>query len=85
MTSSEKMDLLLDLQRRKKLVKIITIKGEEIFCKLHCPAEDEDDWAYDVITLESPSRYLTLECDYIKSIEEIKTSKPVENLEAISA
>ena len=73
MTSSEKMDLLLDLDRKgKKFVKITTIKGEEICCKLLDFAEDEEDWAYDVMTLlDFPPRFLTIECNYIKSIEEL--------------
>ncbi len=85
MTSSKKMDLLLDIYDRGNSVKITTINGEEFYCKLRCPAEDEDDWAFHVITLDSSHRHLTLECNYIESIEEITPSVRIENIEAISA
>ena len=85
MTSSQKMDLLLDIYSRGNNVKIITVNGEEFYCKLRCPAEDEDDWAFHVIVLDSSRRHLTLECNYVKSIEEIKKPIQIENLEVIPA
>ena len=85
MTSSEKMDILLELDRKKSLVKITSVRGEIYFCRLRCPAEDEEDWAYDIITLEDPPRFYTIECNYIESIEEIKNFTQAENVEAVSA
>ena len=35
-------------------------------------AEDEEDWAYDVITLEEEPRYLTYLCSQLAKIEELK-------------
>ena len=71
MTSSEKFDILSELDRKGAKVKLTTIKGEEIICKLHCFAEDEEDWAYDVITLEEKPRYLTYLCNQLVEIEEL--------------
>lgn len=71
MTSSEKMDMLLDLDRKNRKVKITTIRGEIYRCKMHCPAEDEDDWAYQFITPDYPTKYFILECNFIERIEEI--------------
>ena len=85
MTSSEKMDILLELDKKKSLVKITSVRGEIYFCRLRCPAEDEEDWAYDIITLEDPPRNFILECNYIESIEEIKNFSQTENLQAVSA
>ena len=73
MTSSEKFDVLLDLQRSgKENLKIVTVDGKEIYCRLLDPAEDEDDWAYHFVDLYNPLKFFILECNYIKSIEEIQ-------------
>ena len=85
MTSSEKMDILLALDKKKSLVKITSVRGEVHFCRLTGFAEDEEDWAYHIITLEDPPRFYTIECNYIESIEEIKNFSQAENLQAISA
>ncbi len=71
MTSLEKFDVLMALDKKRSKVKITTINGEEYICKLCCFAEDEEDWAYDMITIDTPKKYLTLECNYIKTIEEL--------------
>ena len=71
MSSIEKMKLLMEIQRRHANVKITTIRDEVYFCKLHSPAEDEEDWAYQIVTLDKPPKYFILECNYIKSIEEL--------------
>lgn len=72
MTSSEKFDLLMDLDKRGAKVKITTVRGEEILCKLRGMAEDEEDWAYGVITLDTPPKHCIIECNYIAGIEELK-------------
>ena len=74
MTSAEKMKMLIDIQERGNLVKITTLDGDSILCRLHNPAEDEEDWAYDVVTIESNPKHYTLDCEFIKSIEEIDVS-----------
>ena len=74
MTSLEKFKLMIELQLRHVNVKITSIRGDVYFCKLHSPAEDEEDLAYHVITLEDPPRHFILECNFIKSIEEIEMS-----------
>ena len=82
MSSSEKMDLLLNIYAKSNIAKITTVKGEEFYCRLRCPAEDEEDWAFHVIVLDSSHRHLTLECNYIKSIEEMESveSKQLERI-----
>ena len=74
MTSSEKFDILLNLDQKGSLVKIITFGGDEFLCRLEDFSEDEEDWAYQVVTLEDPPRHFILECNFIKSIEEIEMS-----------
>ena len=71
MTSLEKMKLLMEYQKKGAKLKITTIDGSVFNCKLYCPAEDEEDWAYDIVTLDNPSRFYTLECNFIETIEEI--------------
>ena len=71
MTSVEKMKMLIDIQRRGNLAKIRTLDGDTVLYKLCSPAEDEDDWAYDVITVGNKSEHYTIECDFISSIEEL--------------
>lgn len=71
MTSLEKIDILLDLDKRKKKAKITTMQGETYYCKLLHFAEDEDDWAYDFFTPDYPTKHFILECNFIDKIEEI--------------
>ena len=71
MTSEEKFDLLMSLQRKKSRVKITSVRGEEFVCRLRAPAEDEEDWAYGIITFEEPPQHFILECNYIAKIEEL--------------
>ena len=71
MTSSEKFDLLLDLDKRKCKVKITTVRGDIYRCKLNNFAEDEDDWAYQFISPDFPTKYFIMECNFIERIEEI--------------
>jgi len=71
MTSLEKMQTLIDIQKRGNIAKITMLDGDSILCKLHNPAEDEEDWAYDVVTIEANPKHYTLECGFIKSIEEL--------------
>lgn len=85
MTSLEKFKLMMNLQVRHVNVKITSVNDEVYFCKLHSPAEDEEDWAYHIVTLEDSPRHFILECNYIKSIEEIKNFSQIENVEAVSA
>lgn len=78
MTSSEKFDTLLELQRSgKDKLKIITVDGKEWHCKLLDPAEDEDDWAYHFADLHDPLKFFILECNYIESIEVINKSAAI--------
>lgn len=79
------MDILLELDKKRSLVKITSVRGEIFYCKLRCPAEDEEDWAYHIVTLEDPPRNFILECNYIESIEEIKNFSQIENVEAVFA
>lgn len=85
MTSLEKCKFLMKLDKKKSLVKITSVRGEVYFCRLTGFAEDEEDWAYHIVTLESPPRHFILECNYIESIEEIKNFTQAENVEAVSA
>ena len=71
MTSLEKMKYLIELEKRGSAVKVVTIKGDEHICILNGIAEDEEDWAYHFITVNNPTNRFILECDYIKSIEEL--------------
>ena len=73
-TSIEKFNRLIELEVADKKVKITTIRGDVYYCKVECPAEDEEDLAYHIITLEDPPRHFILECNFIKSIEEIEMS-----------
>lgn len=85
MTSLEKCKFLMELDKKHSLVKITSVRGEVYFCKLRGFAEDEEDWAYHIVTLEDPPRFYTIECNYIESIEEIKNFSQTENVEAVSA
>lgn len=71
MTSLEKIDVLLDLDKRKKKAKITTANGETYYCKPLHFAEDEKDWAYDFFTPDYPTKHFILECNFIDKIEEI--------------
>jgi hypothetical protein len=72
MTSLEKINLLIEIEERGNLARIITIEDENLLCKPICFAEDEEDWAYDVKVLNDPAcEYVVLEGCYIKSIEEV--------------
>ena len=71
MTSSEKFDLLLALDKEKRKVKITTVRGDVYRCKLNNFAEDEDDWAYHFISPDFPTKFFILECKFIESIEEL--------------
>ena len=71
MTSSEKFELLLALDKKKRKVKITTVRGDVYHCKLNNFAEDEDDWAYHFISPDFPTKFFILECNFIKNIEEL--------------
>lgn len=71
MTSSEKIDVLLDLDSRNAKAKITTVRGDTYYCKPLHFAEDEDDWAYSFYTPDYPTKYFILECNFIERIEEI--------------
>lgn len=71
MTSLEKFKILTELDKRGSLARITTINGEKFLCKLEDFAEDEEDLAYRVTTVEISPRHFILECNYIESIEEI--------------
>lgn len=72
MTSLEKIRKLREIQQRKNLVRIITVKNENFLCKPIRFAEDEEDWAYDVKVLNDPAfEYMVIEGCCIKSIEEV--------------
>ena len=75
MTSSEKFDILVRLDKRRGKAKITTIRGEVYYCKPLHFAEDEDDWAYSFFTPDYPSKHFILECDFIAKIEEISNSE----------
>ena len=71
MNSLEKFKLLLELDKRRAKVRMVSVRGEEFICKLYCPAEGEEDFAYHIITEEKTPRLLIIECSYIAKIEEI--------------
>ena len=71
MTSLEKFNLLLELEKKDSKIKIATAEGAIYYCKLRCPAEDEEDWAYVFISPDYPTKYFILECNFIEHIEEI--------------
>mgnify|MGYP000912186993 CR=1 FL=1 len=72
MTSLEKINLLIEIEERGNLARIITIEDENLLCKPICFAEDEADWAYDVKVLNDPTRdHVILEGNFIESIEEV--------------
>ena len=75
MTSSEKMDILIELDKRKRKVKITTVRGEVYRCKLSHFVEDEDDWAYQFISPDFPTKYFIMECNFIERIEEISEAE----------
>ena len=81
MTSSEKMDILIDLNKRKGKAIITTVHGETYYCKPLHFAEDENDWAYDFFTPDYPTKYFILECNFIKQIEEISEDEWQQHLE----
>ena len=72
MTSLEKINMLIEIQDRGHLARIITIEDESLLCKPICFAEDEADWAYDVKVLnDSAFEYVILEGNFIRSIKEV--------------
>ena len=83
MTSSEKMDILLDLDRRKSKARITTVRDEIYYCKPLHFAEDEDDWAYDFFSPDHPTHFFVIECSFIKRIEEISDEEWEQHLEQI--
>ena len=85
MSSLEKLKILTELDNKGSIAKITTVRGEKFFCKLEDFAEDEEDLAYRVTTLDTPPRHFVLECDYIENIEEFKNSAQFEDSSAIPA
>ena len=85
MTSIEKFNKLIELEVKDRRVKITTVRGNIYYCKLHCPAEDEGDFAYSFVTPDYPTRHIILNCDFIAEIEEISEKKWEEHLELLSA
>ena len=75
MNSSDIFDILMEHDKKKNKLKIKTKDGKVYKCKLRCFAEDEEDWAYCIDTLENPSRGFVLECNFIDNIEEIGDSE----------
>lgn len=71
MTSLEKFNWLIELEKKYAKIKITTVRGEIYYCKVDCPAEDEEDWAYIFISPDYPTKYFILECNFIDQIEEI--------------
>ena len=69
MTSSEKMDILMRYDDNHTKLKITTLDGKSYQCMLEYFAEDEEDWAYDIKTLDDPPRYFTIECGFISSVK----------------
>lgn len=80
MTSIEKFNQLINLETKDNKVRITTVRGEVYYCKLHCPAEDEDDWAYSFVTPDYPTHHIILNCNFIKKIEEISEQEWQEHL-----
>ena len=74
-SSSDILDILMEYDKKKTNLKIKTKDGKVYKCKLRCFAEDEEDWAYCIDTLENPSRGFVLECNFIDTIEEIGDSE----------
>lgn len=85
MTSSEKFDQIVDLDRRGAKAKITTVRGEVYCCKPLHFAEDEDDWAYNFMTPDYPTHCFILECNFIEQIEEISEDEWQRHLEEVTA
>lgn len=83
MTSSEKMDILLDMDRRKVKAIITTISGETYYCKPLHFAEDGDEWAYEFFSPDAPTKYFAMPCDFIERIEELSEDEWREHLAAV--
>ena len=75
MTSIEKFNRLIELEVKDSRVKITTIRGDIYYCRLHCPAEDEDDFAYSFVTPDYPTHHIILNCNFISTIEEVSTEE----------
>ncbi len=84
MTSAEKMDILLDLDKRDSKVKITTVHGDVYYCKLNNFAEDEEDWAYHFISPDYPTHYFIMECNFIANLEEISEEEWQKHLDQVS-
>ena len=81
MTSEEKMDILLALDKKDSKVKITTVRGDIYYCKLNNFAEDEEDWAYHFISPDYPTHYFIMECNFMAEIEEISEEEWQKHLE----
>ena len=81
MTSADKFDMLLGLDKRNKKAKITTVRGDVYHCQPLHFAEDEDDWAYDFFSPDYPTKYFILECSFIERIEEISDAEWQRHLE----
>lgn len=84
MTSIEKFNRLIELEVKDSKVKITTTRGDVYYCKLHCPAEDEEDWAYSFITPDYPTHHIILNCNFMEKIEEISEQEWVNHLKGSS-
>ena len=84
MTSEEKMDILLALDKRGSKVKITTVRGDVYYCKLNNFAEDEEDWAYSFFTPDYPTHYFIMECNFMAEIEEISEEEWQKHLEQMN-
>ena len=71
MTSLEKFNRLIEIECGTGKAKITTVRGDTYYCRVHCPAESEDDWAYQFISPDFPTKYFIMECNFIERIEEI--------------
>ena len=69
MTSLEKFKRLIELENKK--LRVTTSDGKVYRCVAESPAEGEEDWAYNFISPDYPTKYFILECNFIEHIEEI--------------
>ena len=81
MTALEKFNLLVGAEAEDSKVKITTTEGVIYHCKIHCPAEDDEDWAYNLISPDCPTKYFMLKCDEMAKIEEISKEEWQAHLE----
>ena len=71
MTDLENFNKLIELEKSRSKIKLITKQGDVYYCEIHCPSEGDDELAYIFVSPDYPTKYFILDCDFIDTIEEI--------------